>query len=200
MSVVQGTWVTPGEVISASQSGYICGPGAYVRDDKIYASVSGAVQVIVSSAATLSSSLVNAVNAVNAVVTVKNPLNAIPVLPRVGNTVLARIDRIHNRSAHCEILAVENEPLAEPYEGIIRVSDVRATQIDTVQMYESFRPGDVVRATVLSLGTARSFFLGTARNDLGVVMAQDGRLLPLSWREVYDPLTGQREPRKVAKP
>lgn len=39
-------------------------------------------------------------------------------------------------------------------------------------MYDCFRPGDVVRAKVLSLGDARSYYLTTAANSLGVVHAK----------------------------
>jgi len=39
-------------------------------------------------------------------------------------------------------------------------------------MYDCFRPGDVVRAKVLSLGDARSYYLTTADNSLGVVHAK----------------------------
>lgn len=41
-----------------------------------------------------------------------------------------------------------------------------------VVMYDCFRPGDVVRAKVLSLGDARSYYLTTADNTLGVVHAK----------------------------
>jgi hypothetical protein len=41
-----------------------------------------------------------------------------------------------------------------------------------VVMHECFRPGDVVRAEVLSLGDSRSFYLTTAKNELGVVYAK----------------------------
>lgn len=41
-----------------------------------------------------------------------------------------------------------------------------------VQIQASFRPGDVVRAEVLSLGDARSYHLTTAKNELGVVYAK----------------------------
>ncbi|KAL0927673.1 hypothetical protein M5K25_001871 [Dendrobium thyrsiflorum] len=50
--------------------------------------------------------------------------------------------------------------------------DVRATEIDKVDMYQSFRPGDIVKAEVLSLGDARAYYLSTAKNELGVVSAQ----------------------------
>ena len=49
---------------------------------------------------------------------------------------------------------------------------MRATEADKVEVYSSFRPGDLVRAEVVSLGDARSYFLSTARNELGVVYAK----------------------------
>lgn len=39
--------------------------------------------------------------------------------------------------------------MKEQYNGIIRVQDVRATEIDKVEIYQSFRPGDIVRAEVV---------------------------------------------------
>lgn len=63
--------------------------------------------------------------------------------------------------------------------------------------------GDVVRARVISLGDERSYYLSTARNELGVVMATSEAgnvMVPVSWREFEDSVTGTRESRKVAKP
>lgn len=71
-----------------------------------------------------------------------------------------------------DILCVGPKPVRQRYSGVIRVQDVRATEIDKVQVQASFRPGDVVRAEVLSLGDARSYHLTTAKNQLGVVYAK----------------------------
>lgn len=49
--------------------------------------------------------------------------------------------------------------------------DVRATEKDKVKIYNSFRPGDIVRAEVISLGDARHYMLSTAKNELGVIFA-----------------------------
>ena len=37
---------------------------------------------------------------------------------------------------------------------LIRKIDVRSTSVDSVEMYECYRPGDIVRAKVISLGDA----------------------------------------------
>lgn len=52
----------------------------------------------------------------------------------------------------------------------------RLTERDKVRMGECFRLGDIVKAKVLSLGDARSYYLSTAANELGVVYAtsEDG--------------------------
>lgn len=66
----------------------------------------------------------------------------------------------------------------------------------------------------ISLGDARSYFLSTASNHLGVIYAlpspspsalsgnrgSEEALLPLNWQEMQCPRTGVIEKRKVAKP
>ena len=94
-------------------------------------------------------------------------------------------------------------PAGEEFTGVIRTQDIRATEIDKVKVTESFRVGDVVRAKVISLGDERSYYLSTAKNELGVVLATSelgNMMFPVSWREFEDSVTGQREARKVAKP
>jgi exosome complex RNA-binding protein Csl4 len=111
---------------------------------------------------------------------------AASALPQPGATVLARVSRVTPRLASCDILCVAGAATEQAFSGIIRQQDVRATEIDKVLLHECFRPGDVVRAEVLSLGDARSYYLTTARNELGVVHARSAAagepLVPLSWQ------------------
>lgn len=72
------------------------------------------------------------------------------VLPQVGNTVLCRVTRITPRQAVAAILVCGETVLGAEWQGVIRVQDVRATEKDRVKVYESFRPGDIVRASVVS--------------------------------------------------
>ena len=70
-------------------------------------------------------------------------------------------------------------------------------------MDEMFRVGDIVRGTVSSLGDQSNYYLSTARNEFGVVMARSeagNMMFPVSWKEMRDPVTGVGEARKVAKP
>ena len=124
-------------------------------------------------------------------------------VPAPGDTVTARVVRLTPRLAAADILCVGERPCAQRYSGVIRLQDVRATEIDGVRLPESFRPGDLVRAEVLSLGDARSYFLTTAKNELGVVhaksLAAGQPMTALSWQEMQCPVTGSIERRKVAR-
>jgi len=63
--------------------------------------------------------------------------------------------------------------------------------------------GDIIRATVVGMGDQQGYYLSTAGNELGWVMgwsAEGNGLVPVSWKEVRDEVTGSREGRKVAKP
>ncbi len=55
----------------------------------------------------------------------------------------------------------------------------------------------------MSLGDQANYYLSTANNELGVIMATSeagNAMYPASWKEYLDPVTGLRECRKVAKP
>jgi exosome complex component CSL4 len=124
------------------------------------------------------------------------------VVPRIGDEVTARVVRITPRLAAVEILCVgSTAALTEPFAGVVRAQDVRAAETAKVEMHRAFRPGDVLRAEVLSTGDARSFFLTTAKNHLGVVFARSQAgcsMLPIGWNQMQCPRTRAVEPRKVA--
>lgn len=89
------------------------------------------------------------------------------------------------------------------FQALIRKEDVRAVEKDRVVMDDMFRIGDIVRGTIVSLGDQSFYYLTTARNDLGVVMARSeagNMMFPVSWKEMRDPVTGGAELRKVARP
>uniref|UniRef100_A0A7S2VUI8 S1 motif domain-containing protein n=1 Tax=Norrisiella sphaerica TaxID=552664 RepID=A0A7S2VUI8_9EUKA len=124
------------------------------------------------------------------------------VLPGVGDLVTARVTKINARYAMLEILFTEGQILRDSFPGMIRARDVRAFDVDTVQIYDSFRPGDIVRAEVLSLGDSKSYYLSTAKNELGVIGANSSAghsMVPISWNQMQCPVTKRKEMRKVAK-
>jgi exosome complex component CSL4 len=110
------------------------------------------------------------------------------VLPEIGDIVYARVIKLTLTQAHVEILVVENQGAVSPdsglgihasgeglvglpsatqvtsgdvgegFGGIIRIQDVRATERDKVKVQLCFKPGDIVRALVVSImiGGSRS--------------------------------------------
>lgn len=95
--------------------------------------------------------------------------------------------------------------LGETFRGVIRSQDVRATERDSVKMVESYKPGDIVRAQVLSLGDGTNYYLTTAKNELGVVFARAangdaGLMYAIDWQTMAYPTTGATERRKCAQP
>ncbi len=127
----------------------------------------------------------------------------VSVLPGRGDRVTVRVNKVNARFATVEILVVGDRLLKESFPGTIRTRDVRSFDIDSVQIYRSFRPGDLVRAEVVSLGDAKSYYLSTAKNELGVVLARSASanavMIPASWNSMVCPVTGAKEARKVAK-
>ncbi|KAI5966440.1 CSL4 [Candida pseudojiufengensis] len=95
--------------------------------------------------------------------------------------------------------------LGENFKGIIRSQDIRSTERDKIIIGECFKPGDILRASILSLGDGNNYYLTTARNDLGVVFAKSeggaGSLMyPVDWQNMIDLETGLIEKRKNANP
>lgn len=113
----------------------------------------------------------------------------------VGDTVLSQ----HYRAQ------VTSDPLSKPSLTCaqVRKEDIRMTEKDRVEMYNCFRPGDIVLARVISLGDpSAGYFLSTAENSLGVVIAKSeagSLMVPVSWTEMQCTSSYTIEQRKVAK-
>ncbi|KAH9985411.1 hypothetical protein BJV74DRAFT_775690 [Russula compacta] len=125
--------------------------------------------------------------------------------PAPNSIVLGSITRLSPQQAVVSITVVDGVPLppGEDFTGVIRVQDIRATEKDKVKVGDCFRGGDVIKGLVISLGDARSYYITTARNDLGVIFATSeagGTMEPVSWQEMRCPKTGKLEKRKCAKP
>ena len=106
----------------------------------------------------------------------------------VGDMVLARVTRINLNQIVVDILCVGDTLLSIRPKGIIRREDIRISEVDKIVMHECFRPGDVVRAHILSLGDARQYFLSTADAEDGVIWARSQTtgniLIPISWKVI----------------
>lgn len=202
--------VVPGQVLSTVTS-YQPGPGTHVYDNNILASITG--RTVVTPAANKSSKPTISVPRLDTFSAVR-PNAATGTLPQVGSIVLCRVTRVQQRQLSASILLVD--PSAEDiiaytqttddnlqFQAVLRKEDIRAYEKDKIVMNDNYRVGDIVRATVISLGDERNYYISTAGNDYGVVVATSetgNAMVPASWKEMKDIVTGKGESRKVAKP
>uniref|UniRef100_A0A8C5VKJ1 Exosome component 1 n=2 Tax=Strepsirrhini TaxID=376911 RepID=A0A8C5VKJ1_MICMU len=124
-----------------------------------------------------------------------------------GSGTYTRHGYIFSSLAGCLTKSSENGSL--PVVSVMRetesqlLPDVGAIVTCKVEIYKSFRPGDIVLAKVISLGDAQSnYLLTTAENELGVVVAHSEsgvQMVPISWCEMQCPKTHIKEFRKVAR-
>ncbi|KAI9780092.1 MAG: exosome 3'-_5 exonuclease subunit ski4 (Csl4) [Candelina submexicana] len=203
------SFAIPGQLLGPA-SKYTAGPGTHIQNSQLCASILGpVVEALPSPPKGLKASSGKHITA-KPVLSISRSVNSSAesstltnVLPEVDAVVLARVTRIAPRQATVAILVVGDTVCADEFQGVIRAQDVRATEKDKVKIISSFRPGDIVRAQVISLGDQSNYYLSTASNHLGVVMATSeagNAMYPISWKEFKDPATGVTEPRKVAKP
>ena len=115
---------------------------------------------------------------------------------------MCRVFKVTYSIAQAQILSVDNRVLKSPFLGIIRLPDIRKHEVEKVVVEDCFQPGDIVQAKVLSLGDSKWFYLSTAEDHLGVILAwnETRRLLPYSWEEMIDPVTNKIYKKKVARP
>ena len=192
----EGDRVVPGDYLGSTAQ-LSQGPGTYEKGSGIYSELVGVVRIELAAEREKSSAQANPVVSVLG----KYSLGTVP---SVGSVVMTRVLNISERQAKVSIISVEGRLLQEPLSGVIRKEDVRAVEKDTVDIFASFRPGDVVQARVISLGESHHshYGLATDRNELGVIMATSERgypMGPVSWTEMQCSQTGIRETRKVAK-
>jgi exosome complex component CSL4 len=208
------TVTIPGQVLG-STSTHLPGPGTHVFDSKIYASITGSTAT--TPPTTKDGKPVISVprhgNTQTSPSLTKNS-----TLPVVGSIVLCRVVRVQQRQAIASILVVDpassnTTSLIIPYasltnedlqfQAVLRREDIRAYEKDKIVLNEMYRVGDIIRASVISLGDERQYYISTAGNEFGVVVAtsEDGNaMVPASWKEMRDVVTGKAESRKVAKP
>lgn len=241
----------PVSVSRSSKPQLELGLGTYARGDYILSSLVGyESRTLSGSSSSSSSTLPNQTTksktglAQTEIVSISGVENRF-VVPRPDSTVIARVTRVTPRQAYLSILIVDGQPCGSSsstsstfvqsglgnhaagegegvdFQGVVRSQDVRSTEKDKVKIADCFRPGDIVRATVISLGDARSYYLSTAGNSLGVIYATSATsagaqlsdtpggagwnitgnpMLPISWNQMIDPITGILENRKCAKP
>ncbi|XP_017076314.2 exosome complex component CSL4 [Drosophila eugracilis] len=181
----------PGERLCRTEDNIVLGIGTYEQNGYIYASKSGIVNIEDSGENCQ-------------LVSVHKPGFHLTI-PATGDVVTARVLVTTPKFVKCSIFCVRNVLLESSYRGLLRKEDVRETEKDRVDIYKSFKPGDVILARVINQ-LEQSFLLTTAESELGVVIAyaSDFRktripMVPVGWSEMQCPQTTIKEPRKVAK-
>lgn len=195
-SNVESVVVVPGDRIGTDAQ-FRAGQGCYILNHLVFASVCGKVNVINPVAALPQNKVADL-----PLIEVLLPAKGAPAPPEIGDVVICKVAKVSSRAATVDIISVEKRLLRESFAGTIRLRDVRKHEVDSVEIYKSFRPGDIVRAKVISLGDTRSYYLSTASNELGVMLAYScttGKpMTPVSWQQMQDD-QGNKEWRKVAK-
>uniref|UniRef100_A0A7S2GDT7 S1 motif domain-containing protein n=1 Tax=Octactis speculum TaxID=3111310 RepID=A0A7S2GDT7_9STRA len=192
----EGTTVVPGEHIIESQM-VVTGNGTYERDGQIFAALAGKVKVEEPET-----------GGNKPMVTVGHWLQKdnTKQVPRVGQVIMGRVTRITANTAQVDITCLGDNILRQPCSGMIRTEDVYPKDVDIqVEMSQCFRPGDVVRAQIMSLGDLRHYYLSTAQLKLGVCWApspSDAQtiMIPISWNQLRCPVSGVTANRKCAQP
>lgn len=146
----------PGQLLGSS-SEYLPGPGTHIHSSNLYASILGPIKTVAppkpSYPQKRATKITPAAPAPLSTISIERATltgDKAEILPEVNSTVLCRVTRITPRQATVAILVVGETVLEGEWQGLIRVQDVRATEKDKVKIFESFRPGDIVRAVVVS--------------------------------------------------
>ncbi|XP_046384345.1 exosome complex component CSL4 [Ischnura elegans] len=177
----------PGQRLCLSNDMHISGCGTYERQGYIYSTLAGEVHVVEKE----KSSVIEV-----------HSSNDQSIVPTPGDIVTAMVMMVNPRFSKCTIKCIGDVVLTRPYRAILRREDVRAFEKDSIEMYQCFRPGDIILARVLPTTDIHSYQLSTAENELGVVIAHSEAgiaMVPVSWTEMQCPKTYNKEPRKVAK-
>jgi exosome complex component CSL4 len=176
-----GTMVVPGERLGVIEE-FIPDAGTYVRDGVIYSKIVGRALL----------------DMLNRRVSVY-PLLEGGNVPKVGTTVVGIVGNAQSDNVLVKITQVgKKKKQTGNFGGILHVSDVSDRYID--QMSDACKPGDVVRAKVISEKN-QVYHLNTAEKNLGVIYASCsvcGSLLEQRQHDMHCTKCGNVEHRKTA--
>jgi exosome complex component CSL4 len=176
-----GTLVVPGERLGVIEE-FIPDSGTYVRDGVIYSKIVGRALM----------------DMLNRRVSVY-PLTKGPTVPKAGVTVVGQVGNAQSDNVLVRIFEVgAKKKMSGVFGGILHISDASDRYIDS--MNEVCRPGDIIRAKVISEKN-QIFHLTTDDKNLGVVYAfcsVCGNLLEQTRNEMHCTKCGNIERRKTA--
>lgn len=126
----------PGQRLCLCSDNYASGQGTYERQGYIYSQLAGYVDIVEKD---------------NVKIVEVHATGEQTVVPAQGDIVTAQVYIITQTYAKCHIKCVGNTVLRRPFRAVLRKEDVRATEKDRIEIYKSFRPGDIILARVVSL-------------------------------------------------
>ena len=151
----------PGQLLGPA-SELLPGPGTHIHNSRLYASILGPISKTTPPKPQGPSKRLTKITPVEPAIlttvsierdisisSAKDGNKKAEVIPEVNSTVLCKVTRIAPKQASVSILVVGETVLDGEWQGMIRTQDVRATEKDKVKIFESFRPGDIVRAVVV---------------------------------------------------
>lgn len=77
-------------------------------------------------------------------VTRTNNTNYVDLVPAVNDTIIGKVHSISARAVQVDIMCDNDLPLKSAYSGILRKENIRDFEIDKIEIYECYRPGDIV--------------------------------------------------------
>jgi len=175
-----GHLVLPGERLGVIEE-FIPDSGTYVKDGVIYSKIVGRALM----------------DLLNKRVSVYPIING-AVVPKLSAIVLGQVGNSQSDNVLVRIFKVGPKKLSGVFTGILHISDVAERYVNS--MNEVCRPGDIIRAKVISEKN-RIFHLSTNDNGLGVVYgfcSRCGNLLEPKRHELVCPKCGSIEERKLA--
>jgi exosome complex component CSL4 len=175
-----GSVVVPGERLGVIEE-FIPDAGTYVKDGVIHSKVIGRVSI----------------DLVHKRVSVHQLAHGAKT-PVTGSTVVGQVSTAQAETAGVRIFEIGEEEVSGVFTGILHVSDVQLRYVDS--MFEVCKPGDIIRATVISEKN-RTYHLSTKDKNLGVVYAfcsNCGNILQQKRQGMYCSRCGRIERRKTA--
>lgn len=154
-AIKEGSIVTPGDELCAAPE-FVPGAGVYEHEGVIRSTLCGEVVFDHDHQRNVRVNVVT-----------KGKIAADFVL-NVGDKVFCRVIRSNNNQVFVDILAVGDTVLPFASKGVIRREDIREKEIDSIVIYEEFKAGDIVKASIISLGDSKQYYLSTAATGLGV--------------------------------
>jgi exosome complex component CSL4 len=175
-----GNLVIPGERLGVIEE-FIPDSGTYVKDGVIYSKIVGRALM----------------DLMNKRVSVY-PLVRGATVPKVSMTVMGQVGNAQSDNVLVRIFRVGPKKISGVFTGILHISDVQDRYVDS--MNEVCRPGDIIRAKVVSEKN-QVYHLTTVDKDLGVVYgfcSLCGNLLEPQRHEMRCIKCGNVEMRKTA--